>query len=507
MKKLILLSLILYSFSLFAQNNWTGDYSNARVQANGKNVNATDTVISRYLALKKQTYYPSSPRRNIIINYKDTLKFYNGSSWEVLKPNIDVKLNIADSNLYVTQKALNDTINYKLTGRLTNKGDYNASVNQWPTGTVNNGDWYTISVKGFITPDSLRVGDIITAKIDNPGQTNANWNIIRKENIGVIPQARKAGSKDVGYVKYNGRVAESGYWNGGINTLGNDTINFAGSIRGSSSNSNGIYGYSSVNSGVFGYSVSGNGITGQSETVYGVSGNSTSNFGVLGQSSSSIGVKGISSTNSGVYGISTSGTGVYGFSSSGSAITGIGVAGVGGYFSTSTNKYIATFNKGGYNSDEKASLDTTGKFETTGDLTYSLRHAFLNKTASYTPAISQNVYLKLAPGFTTVEASNMTVGGDTLVNVTAGDYYMIWTFDVSGNANDDFEFQVRKNSVSVQTAIQTTTGTGNYQHTTILWYFHALAAGDKISFYCTNISNNDDPTLRNQSIYIRKEHD
>lgn len=188
MKRLILLSFVLYTLYLFAGDNVVGDYVTAR-----KTVNATDSVVTRMQVLKKISYFPSIyiTRPGTIINYKDSgLYRFTGASWlkigtdtSSLSHRIDLKINKVDSTgsssgNYVTRKALRDTVNYALTGKLTNKGNYDASVNQWPTGTIHNGDWYTISVKGYANPDSLRVGDIITAKVDNPGQTNSNWNII-----------------------------------------------------------------------------------------------------------------------------------------------------------------------------------------------------------------------------------------------------------------------------------------------------------------------------------------
>lgn len=138
---------------------------------------------------------------------------------------------------------------------------------------------------------------------------------------------------------------------------------------------------------------------------------------------------------------------------------------------------------------------------------YPLRHAFLYKSATYTPAVTQNVYTKITPTFTIPETSYITAAGDSLTIQTSGDYYFLWTFQVTGTNTSDFDFQVRKNNVSVQSAAQTTTGAGNYHSISVMWYFQDLVAGDDISFYVTNTTNGDDPTIRNQSLYLRKEHD
>lgn len=72
MKKIIFSLLILIiSYNGYSQNN-----------VFSKNVFNNDTLVSRFMSLKKQTSYPSNPRTNTIINYKDTLKYYDGVQWK-----------------------------------------------------------------------------------------------------------------------------------------------------------------------------------------------------------------------------------------------------------------------------------------------------------------------------------------------------------------------------------------------------------------------------------------
>jgi hypothetical protein len=151
-------------------------------------------------------------------------------------------------------------------------------------------------------------------------------------------------------------------------------------------------------------------------------------------------------------------------------------------------------------------VDSTGTMIVTNDVSYSLRHAFVQYTSDYTPAVTQNVYTKITPTFTTLEASNITVAGDSLTIVTAGDYYAVFHATVRGSNGDDFTVQLRVNNVSVKTVRVTTTGTSNYQPVPLQYYIKNLVAGDDIAFWVTNTANNNDPTFSDISVYIRKEH-
>lgn len=117
MKKILVTILLSLIVGILIGQNWNGQYSTASVQAKGKNVVATDTVISRYLGLIRQTYYPSNPRKNLLINYKDTLKFYNGSGWEVLSKKLKQGFGII---------VVNDTLLKIDTSKIATKYDLNS---------------------------------------------------------------------------------------------------------------------------------------------------------------------------------------------------------------------------------------------------------------------------------------------------------------------------------------------------------------------------------------------
>lgn len=153
-------------------------------------------------------------------------------------------------------------------------------------------------------------------------------------------------------------------------------------------------------------------------------------------------------------------------------------------------------------------FNITGKLDVSDDLNYSLRHAFIEFYGSYAPDLTQDVRYKLTPTFTTIEASNITVGGDTLTIVTDGDYYITINATIQGAINEDYSFIIYKNySTAIDSAIVTTTLASNYSPVPLQSYIQDLAAGDDISFYIRNLSNNNDATIRKMTVYIEKKHD
>lgn len=79
-------------------------------------------------------------------------------------------------------------------GLLDYRGTYNASVNTFPTaggsgtaGAVLKGDFWVASVQGTLGGVVVRVGDLIIALTDAPGQTAGNWNLI-EHDVGYAPE-------------------------------------------------------------------------------------------------------------------------------------------------------------------------------------------------------------------------------------------------------------------------------------------------------------------------------
>jgi hypothetical protein len=78
------------------------------------------------------------------------------------------------------------------TGALIYKGEYNPVTNTpnvgLPATGVKTGWTYVVSVDGTFLGEDVEVGDMIIAKVDNPGTTRANWQIVNK-NIPAIVAA------------------------------------------------------------------------------------------------------------------------------------------------------------------------------------------------------------------------------------------------------------------------------------------------------------------------------
>ena len=152
----------------------------------------------------------------------------------------------------------------------------------------------------------------------------------------------------------------------------------------------------------------------------------------------------------------------------------------------------------------------TGVVRITGDLTFNLVHGYFYYTDK-TEAINltQNVYSKLTNGttnlWTTGNASGITFAGDTATIVTPGDYVVFFNVVSAGaGTNDIYKYILCKNGVKVGGAptAKSTKADGGWT-----WYLDDLVAGDDISIRVTNTVDNDDITLNDASLYIRKEHD
>lgn len=103
----------------------------------------------------------------------------------------------------------------EIVGIVTLIGDWDASGGLFPTvpSPVKKGYEWVISVGGNLGGEIVEPGDLIIAKIDNPGQVTANW-IIIENNIGYVPEnvANKATDFSVvNNVKYPTTKAVSDY--------------------------------------------------------------------------------------------------------------------------------------------------------------------------------------------------------------------------------------------------------------------------------------------------------
>lgn len=86
---------------------------------------------------------------------------------------------------------LQDAINQAQTGALIYQGNYNPVTNTPDITTntdVKTGWTYVVDTEGTFAGEDVEAGDMIIAKVDNPGTTAANWQIVNK-NIPAIVDA------------------------------------------------------------------------------------------------------------------------------------------------------------------------------------------------------------------------------------------------------------------------------------------------------------------------------
>lgn len=105
--------------------------------------------------------------------------------------------NIATTQTWSASKIYSElqaAINQAQTGALIFKGPYNPVTNTpdikviAPAGTIKTGFTYVASVAGDFLGEAVEPGDMIIARVDNPGTTLSNWQIVNK-NIPAINYA------------------------------------------------------------------------------------------------------------------------------------------------------------------------------------------------------------------------------------------------------------------------------------------------------------------------------
>jgi hypothetical protein len=168
---------------------------------------------------------------------------------------------------------------------------------------------------------------------------------------------------------------------------------------------------------------------------------------------------------------------------------------------------VAIYNGGSITSYGNDSTVINGVLRAKGDFKYYFPHGVAAGTAlAYTPNISQNVPFRMVPGLTVIENDFITVAGDSITIIRDGHYLLQMFANMSSNNNNDFEIRLRKNfkTTGVTTWFQgSTTGSGNYTPISYGWYIDVVS-GDDLSFYLTNLTNNDDATIRGFKFMIYK---
>jgi hypothetical protein len=95
---------------------------------------------------------------------------------------LNAKYDISNPAGYQTAAQVSSSITAAVTGLFDDRGNYDASVNTFPTtggsgaaGAVLKGDVWRITVAGTLGGIAYKIGDTIRALVDAPGQTAANW--------------------------------------------------------------------------------------------------------------------------------------------------------------------------------------------------------------------------------------------------------------------------------------------------------------------------------------------
>jgi len=170
---------------------------------------------------------------------------------------------------------------------IKDRGSYDASSNAYPTtggsgtaGAIKQGDLWTISVAGTLpTGVTVYAGDVITAKTDTPGSTQANWGVtlgyrvltqVSRSSDAVTNSGAVAGVKSFAFgtacsVSAIGTSTDNAIHGGNANVIGNSTSLTWSYCTIGGGNGNTIYGASGHIAGFIGGGAS-NTITG---TTYG----------------------------------------------------------------------------------------------------------------------------------------------------------------------------------------------------------------------------------------------
>lgn len=162
--------------------------------------------------------------------------------------------------------------------------------------------------------------------------------------------------------------------------------------------------------------------------------------------------------------------------------------------------------------DKKLDCDTCIQISNLSDEVIALinqepPHLFLDKD-TYTPNVTEDIYLKLTPTFNEIEADDITVDGDSITILAnyEGHFLIQVVFTIQNAATDDFTLQIRKNNVSDHSVRFTGAGGTAYLAVSTMHYFVGLVAGDDISFYITNTANNNDPVMTEINVFMYRIH-
>lgn len=161
------------------------------------------------------------------------------------------------------------------------------------------------------------------------------------------------------------------------------------------------------------------------------------------------------------------------------------------------------------NGTTRMTIDASGNVQLTGLLSYNfIQGACYIELASYTPAVSQNVYTWINPGMTVSEADGLAISNDLITVATTGHYKVdIVVTMTSGGVTDNFQVKMYKNGSATGVPGSNRIspgGSGQYGVLAYFWYL-PLMAGDVLSFYITNTASDNDPTISDMKVYLEKK--
>ena len=146
-----------------------------------------------------------------------------------------------------------------------------------------------------------------------------------------------------------------------------------------------------------------------------------------------------------------------------------------------------------------------------GDVIWDFVHAVGSADSlSYTSSGStQNIYYKInTTAFVSHEADGITIAGDSMKILTAGDYKVyIWICATSANANDKLRIRMYKNNAPLSPSagrfIINSQGTGNSETESFMWY-QTFAVNDWLSWRIANLTGARASNITDFKIYIEK---
>lgn len=156
------------------------------------------------------------------------------------------------------------------------------------------------------------------------------------------------------------------------------------------------------------------------------------------------------------------------------------------------------------------SISPTGVTNFSGDVNYNLvQGSMYLENGAYTPSMPlKNVFYKLSPGMTVSSSNGITVVPDSITVLTSGSYKIDFVIDMQGSNGNDFRIKMFRNhdpAGVAGSATITTLGAGN-KVCLSYFYFINVVAGDVLSFWVTNLSNNTNScTINDMKVYIEKK--